>query len=109
MSLLTDLIGDLVEWGVGPSSDRGIVATFSAGSVALAIATVWLVLTFANPIKQPEWGLPVFAGSLICGGGGVLVSLLHLRRNESDRLFAVFCLTLNVAAVAIPLLWIVSR
>ena len=109
MSLLTDLLGNVIESGVGPSSDRGIVGTFSAGSVALAIATVWLVWTFPNPIKQPEWGLGVLAGSLICGGAGVLVSLLHFRRNESDRVFALLCLTVNVAVVAIPLLWIISR
>jgi hypothetical protein len=43
------------------------------------------------------------------GSGGFFVSLLHFRRNESDRLFAGVCLTVNVAAVAIPMLWIVSR
>jgi hypothetical protein len=29
------------------------------------------------------------------GGSGILVSLLHFRRNESDRLFAALCLTVN--------------
>lgn len=105
---LGDLLGDLITSGVGPSSDRGIVAMFSAISAALAIATGWLLLTSSNPIK-PEWGFGVLAASLIFGGGGVLVSLLHLRRNESDRLFGALCLAVNVATVAIPLFWIIAR
>jgi hypothetical protein len=109
LSLLTDLVLDLLGSAVEPSSDRGIVVMFSAGSVVLAIATLWVLLTSPNPIKQPEWGLAVLAGSLICGGAGAFVSLLHLRRNESDRLFGALCLTANVAAVGIPLLWMTAR
>jgi hypothetical protein len=103
--LLSDFVGDLITSAVEPSSDRGIVATSATVSAALAIATVCL----ANPSKQPPWGLPVLAASMMFGGGGVLVSFLHFRRSESDRLFAAVCLTVNVAAVAIPLLWIMFR
>jgi hypothetical protein len=107
--LLSDFVGDLITSAVEPSSDRGIVATSATVSAALAIATVCLLLTSANPSKQPPWGLPVLAASMMFGGGGVLVSFLHFRRSESDRLFAAVCLTVNVAAVAIPLLWIMFR
>jgi hypothetical protein len=94
---------------LGPSTDRGLVAIFSAGSIVLAAMTVWLLMTFSYPIGQPEWGLAVFAGAVLCGAGGLLVSLLHLRRNESDRLFGFLSLTLNAAAVTIPMVWMVVR
>jgi hypothetical protein len=107
--LLSDFLGDLIASGVEPASDRGIVATSSALAAVLAITTVWLLLTSPDPIKQPPWGLLVLAASMMFGSGGFVVSLLHFRRNESDRLFAGVCLTVNGAAVAIPMLWIVSR
>lgn len=109
MSLLIDLLLDVIGSGVGPSTDRGLVATFSAGSIALTAVTAWLVVTSHDPITQPEWALTVLAGSILCGAGGVLVSLTHLRRNESDRLFGFLSLTLNSAAVAIPLAWMVAH
>ncbi|HXW04511.1 MAG TPA: hypothetical protein VD833_04705 [Vicinamibacterales bacterium] len=109
MSLITDLLLDLVGSGVGPSTDHGLVATFSAGSVLLAAVTVWLMMTFPDPIRQPEWGLAVFAGAVLCAAGGVVVSLLHLRRNETDRLFGFLSLTLNAAAVTIPMVWMAAR
>ena len=107
--ILTDFFWDLIALGVEPSSDRRIVGTSSALSAALAITTGWLLLTFPNPIKQPNWGLGLLGASMMFGSGGVLVSLLHFRRTESDRLFAAVCLTVNVAAVAIPMLWMIFR
>lgn len=109
MSLITDLLLDLIGSGVGPSTDRGLVATFSARSVLLATLTVWLVMTFPDPIGQSEWGLAVFAGAVLCGSGGILVSLLHLRRNGSDRPFGFLSLTLNAAAVTMPIVCMAAR
>ena len=109
MSLLSDFLLDLIGSGLEPSSERGIVATFSAASLALVLTTLWLALSFPTPGKQPPWGLAVIAGSLICGAGGLLVSLLHLLRNASDRVFGAVCLIVNVAAVGIPLLWTIFR
>jgi hypothetical protein len=108
LSLLTDFLLDLFESGTGPSSDRGLVAAFSAGSVALAAVSVWLLATFPDPIREPVWGLAVLAGSVACGAAGSLVSLLHLRRNEDDRPFAVVSLTLNATAVTIPIAWMLT-
>jgi hypothetical protein len=72
------------------------------GSVGLLAATGWLLATYPNQITQPEWALPVFAGSVLCGSGGLLVSLLHAARNKSDRLFGVLCLIVNVASIGAP-------
>lgn len=109
MSILDDLIWDAIGSSVGPSSDRGLVALLAAGSVVLAAATVWLLVTFPDPIRQPEWGLGLLVGSLLCGAGGCLVSLLHVCRNESDRVFGLFCLASNVLAIGVPLAWMIAR
>jgi hypothetical protein len=110
MSLLSDLLLELLGSGAGePSTDRGMVARFSVGSVVLAGATMWLFVTSADPVRQPEWGVFVLIGSVLCGAGGVLVSLLHLRRNESDRPFGLVSLILNAAAIAIPLAPVIAR
>jgi len=109
MSLLTDLVLELLGAGIGPSSDRGLVATFAIGSVAFLSVTVWVLTTSPDPFRQPAWGLVVCAGSILIGAGGFLVSILHLRRNPSDRVLALLCLGANVVAVAVPTLWIVAR
>ena len=76
-----------------------------------SVGHVWesLLTSSADPIRQPAWGLAVLMGSVLCGGGGLLVSVLHLRRVPSDRLFALVCLTLNIAAPVVPLLWLFTR
>jgi uncharacterized membrane protein YfcA len=107
MSILVDVLLEILASGFGPSSDRGMVATTAVASLVFASATVWLIATSATPMSQPAWGLLVFAGSLISGSAGVLVSWLHLRRTE-DRLFALLCLTPSVAAIAIPAFWFMT-
>ena len=102
-----DLLLEVLESGFGPSGDRGMVATTAAASLAFASAALWLIAVSATPISRPPWGLLVFAGSLISGSAGVLVSWLHLRRTE-DRLFALLCLTPSVAAIAIPAFWFMT-
>lgn len=41
MSLITDLLLDLIGSGIGPSTDRGLVATVSAGSILLSAVTLY--------------------------------------------------------------------
>jgi hypothetical protein len=109
MSILTDLFLELLEGGIGPSTDRGLVATFTCGSVALVSLCIWLMMTSPDPLRQPAWGFGVYIGSILVGAGGALVSVLHLRRNSSDRPLALLCLVANAAAVAIPSVWIFIR
>jgi len=65
MSILVDLLLEVLESGFGPSGDRGMVATTAAASLAFASAALWLIAVSATPISRPPWGLLVFAGSLI--------------------------------------------
>jgi hypothetical protein len=110
MSILTDVLLELIGSGVGgPSSDRGLVATAAAGSLVLASAAIWLLLTFPDPIREPDWGTGLLVGSLMCGAGGSLLSVLHLRRNEFDRLFGLLCLASNILAIGVPAAWMMAR
>jgi hypothetical protein len=109
MSILTDLVLELLGSGIGPSTDRGLVTTFTAGSVGFVSLSVWLLMISPDPLSQPPWGIGVYVGSILVGAGGCLVSVLHLRRNTSDRALGVVCLAANAAAVAIPTIWILTR
>ena len=76
-----------------PPSDRVMVAGFTATSLAAGLAAVLL----ADPdLRSLAW---VFA--IVFGVPGVLVSLLHVRRNEADRVFGICCL---LASAGAPLL-----
>lgn len=109
MSILSDLLLDLLGGGIGPSTDRGLVVTSAVGCVAFSIATVWLIATSPDPLRQPDWGVTILGGSLLCGAGGLMVSALHLRRSPSDRAFGSLCLASNLAAVGVPIVWLMTR
>ena len=109
MSILIDLVVELLGGGIGPSTDRGLVATFTCGSVALVSLCTWLLMTSPDPLREPAWGLGVYIGSILVGAGGALVSVLHLRRNPSDRPLARLCLAANGAAIAVPSVWLFIR
>lgn len=109
MSILSDLLLELLGGGIGPSTDRGLVVTFAAGCVGLSIAAIWLIATSPDPLRQPDWGVTILAGSMLCGVGGLMVSVLHLRRNPSDTAFSSLCLASNLAAVGVPIVWLLTR
>jgi hypothetical protein len=100
MSILADLLLEALGSVLvaEPSSDRAIVVTFSAGSCGLLIAAIWFLMT-ADPARQFARGHATLVGSLLCGAGGLLVSVLHLRRVPSDHLPALACLAVNLGAV----------
>lgn len=110
MSILSDLLlealGNIVV--VEPTSDRAIVVTFSAGSFGLLVAAIWFQMT-ADPARQLAWGYAPLVGALLCGAGGLLVSILHLRRVPSDRWLSLVCLTVNLGAVVFPIVWLLTR
>jgi hypothetical protein len=107
MSVLLDVVLELLESGVTPSSERGFVASFTAAAMILASVTLWLLLTHSQPLADP-WGMGSCVGSLAIGAAGLFMSLLHLTRNTDDRAFGVLCLTANVAALLVPIIGIAT-
>ena len=108
IDLIVDGVSELVGAGIGPESDRGLVATSSSISVVLLLATVGVLVTAGSPFALP-WGVAAFGGAILSGLVGILLSTLHLWRTESDRLFGYVCLLSNAAAAAIPVSWILTR
>jgi hypothetical protein len=109
-------MGDLLEFlaavlgeDLAPSTRRGLVATFAATSVVLLSVTMWALMTSPAPLRQPTWALAVFAGSVLVGGTGVFVALLHWARDSSDRWFSIVSAVISCAAVALPVLWMATR
>jgi hypothetical protein len=86
MTVLLDVVLELLGSGVTPSSERGFVASFTAAAVILASGTLWLLLTHSQPFAN-LWGLGICVGSLAIGAAGLFTSLLHLTRNTDDRAF----------------------
>jgi hypothetical protein len=109
MRVLSELLLNIAFSGLAPSSDRGTVALSSTGAVLGGSAAAWLLVTSADPLSNPAWGIDALAGSIAWGVGGVLLTLLYMRRNRSDRLFGIVNVMINTAAVAIPLLWLIAR
>jgi hypothetical protein len=103
MSALLDVVLELLGAGLTPSSERGIVASFTAVALILASIALWLLLTHPQPLAHP-WGLGICVGSLAIGAAGLFSSLLDLARNTDDRVFAALCLTANVAALLVPII-----
>lgn len=88
-----DLLLDVFESGLGPLSGRGLVLTFTAGAVAVALWATWL---------HPPQGSARLFGLAVCvviGACGLFTSLLHLVRS-SDRMLAGACAIANAAAVS---------
>ena len=107
MGLLTDIVLEAIERGIGPQTDRGIVGTFAVVSCALAMMTLWLLLTAPKPLSD-SWGIPAAAASVAVGAAGLLTSVLHLTRTN-DRVFATACLMANVGAMASGVAAIILR
>jgi len=70
---------------------------------------VWLLVTSPDPLRQPDWGFAVLVCSMLFGAGGLLVSMLHLARNESERVLGLMCATVNTVAMASPMIWMAAR
>jgi hypothetical protein len=105
MSVLLDVVLELLGAGLTPSSERGIVASFTAAALILASGTLWLLLMHPQPLAG-SWGMGICAGSLALGAAGLFTSLLHLTRNTHDRAFGALCLTANVTALLIAIIGI---
>ncbi len=93
-------IESVVSW-----TTRGFVVVLSAGALILCGVAAWLILTGSNP----PWRMGALAGSIAVGIVGLLVSLMHLLRDESDEPLATACVAINVGAILVPTLWLIVR
>jgi hypothetical protein len=99
LDLLSEFLSDLMSGLFAPSTDRGLVAMNAVGAVGFGLATVVLRLaSLSESLHVVTW---MFA--IVFGVVGVLLSLLHIYRNESDRVFGTCALLASVAGPLFPL------
>ena len=108
MSVLAELLLEALSGAIDLSSNRRMLAVFGALAGVLALATIWLLRTSSDPLNEPAWGMGLLLGSPLCGAIGSMIAGLHLRREPSDRLLGVVSLGGSLAAVLVPLLWLLG-
>ena len=101
MSPLVQLIIEVLA-GVlgGPPTNRGLLILFTIVGLALAVMGVWSTTNGIDVVRAPDWQIGILLASLLGGSAGLLVAVLHLRREPSERPLAGACLALNVVAVS---------
>jgi peptidoglycan biosynthesis protein MviN/MurJ (putative lipid II flippase) len=103
IDVIVEIVGMLLGEAIVDSTDRGVVLSVSAASLASCAVTVWLLTTSRDLFSRADWSIGVIVWTVLSGVAGTLFSLLHVQRS-SDRLLGSVCLTINVAAIVIPLL-----
>jgi hypothetical protein len=110
MSLLADILADLLGSALGvPSSERGLVAMLAVAAFLCGVATIVAATISEDLLRGPLWGTGTLIGSILFGAGGLMLSTLHVIRNEHERVFGGACLAASVAGPLMPLLWFVAR
>ena len=109
MSLFSDLLGDLLASGAGPSGDRSLVALFAVGSFLCGSGTVIAATISPGLFHSAPWAIGALVGSILGGAAGVMLSILHIVRNENERAFGSWCLGASIAGLLMPLMWLVAR
>ena len=100
MSLLLDLVSDLLAGALGPVSNRGLLLVSTVVGLALAVATGWLAVNSPVDVNASDWRIGVVVCSLAVGSSGAFLAVLHLVRETQrrDRVLAAMCLGVNLAA-----------
>jgi peptidoglycan/LPS O-acetylase OafA/YrhL len=100
MSLLFDLVSDLLAGALGPVSNKGLLLVSTVVGLALAVATGWLAVNSPIDVNAPDWRIGVVVCSLAIGSSGAFLAVLHLLREPQrrDRVLAAICLVVNLAA-----------
>ena len=109
---MLDIIAEVVSALVSSFADwtaRSTIVFLSAISLGLGSLTTWLILTSEYPLNQPAWGTWLVASCICVGLPSLLLSLLHLIRDETDQVLATICVAVNAYGVLVPALWLLLR
>jgi len=82
---------------------------FAVGSFLCGSATIIASTISPDLFRGPLWGIGTLIGSILGGAAGVVLSTLHIVRNESERAFGGWCLAASIAGPLMPLMWLVTR
>ena len=106
MSLLVDLLSDVLAGALGPATNKGLLLGSTVAGLALAIVSGWLAVSSPVDVSAPDWHIGVLVCSLLVGSAGAFLSILHLSREpqRGDRVVAVISLAVNLAAATLPII-----
>jgi len=101
MGFLVDLLADVFGGGLGPSTSRGLMVLGLTVGIGLCAANGWLLMTAADPLREPEWAFGMIVGGMIIPPAMMLLSTVTIRREPEERALAVTTLAANAAALAV--------
>jgi hypothetical protein len=102
MSLLVDIVLDVLSELIPPASRKGGLVVAAAIAFAFALVIAWLIFVVPDPLNQPRWGLAALACSIVYGSGGAIASVVNLRSDEPNRAASVVLLVWSLALIAMP-------
>jgi hypothetical protein len=80
---LLDFLASVLGEELAPSTRLGLVIVFAVTFLVLLSATVWALMTSPRPLRTPTFVLA--ASTVMVGGTGVVVALIHRARSGSGR------------------------
>lgn len=102
MSLLIDLLSEVMAGWLTPETNRGLLWLSTAVGLALALASGWWVANSLGDPNAPDRSIGVLVASVLVGSVGVLLLTLHLVREPAEGGLAAVCLVVNAVAVLLP-------
>ena len=80
---LLDFLASVLGEDLAPATRRGLVAIFGVTFIVLLTATVWALALSPRPL--PTGTLVLLGSTVMVGGVGVVVALIHRAQSRSDR------------------------
>ncbi len=80
---LLDFLASVLGEDLAPSTRRGLVAIFGVTFLVLLSATAWALMTSPRPLGTST--LVLVGSTVLVGGSGVVVALIHRARSSFGR------------------------
>jgi hypothetical protein len=80
---LLEFLASVLGEDLAPSTRRGLVVIFAVTFLVLLSATGWALMTSTRPLRTGTFVL--VASTVLVGGTGVVVALIHRARSSSGR------------------------
>jgi hypothetical protein len=107
MSLLTDIVLELIGETILPESRKATLTLFGAISFGFALVIGRLIYVVPDPQNDPEWAPAAMTCAIVYGSAGLIASALSLLRDEPEKPACIFLLAVTAALVGMPVAWMI--
>jgi hypothetical protein len=80
---LLEFLAAILGEDLAPSTRRGLVVIFAVTFLVMLSATVWALVTSPPPLRTGP--LVLLASTVLVGGTGAVVALIHRSRSSTGR------------------------